>query len=104
MLDRWDCAIGNVRIDLDLRRRRNGNFDVGDAGNVNIVRNVDIVGNISDVGNVDNLRDAGNVGIVGNVWFRLEQRCFIVDANVNGTHNAGRRRSDWTSFGIYRDR
>jgi hypothetical protein len=38
------------------------------------------------------------------VWFRLEQHCLIVDANVNVTHNAGRRRSDWTSVGIYRDR
>jgi hypothetical protein len=106
MLDPWDCAIGNVRIDLDLRRRRNGNgnFDGGNAGNVNIVRNVDIIRNVSDVGAVDNVRHAGNLGIVGNVWFRLEQRCLIVDANVNVTHNTGRRRSDRTSVGIDRDR
>jgi len=100
MLDHWDCAIGNVRIDLDLRRRRNGNgnFDGGSA------RNVNIVGNVSHIRAVDNVRHAGNLGIVGNVRFRHEQYCFIVDANVNVTHNAGRRRSDRTSVGIYRDR
>jgi hypothetical protein len=86
MLDLGDCALRNVRIDRDLRRRRNDNGN-RDGGNV---------------GNVDNLRDAGNVGIVGNVRFRLEQHCFIVGANVNVAHNAGRRCSNGNSVGIYR--
>ena len=109
MFDRGDCALGNVRFDRDLRRRRDGdgNRDAGDGGNVgngNIVRNVNVVGNIGDIWNVDNLGNDGNVGIVGNVRFRLEQHCFIVDANLNVAHNAGRRRSNRTSVGIYRDR
>jgi len=104
MFDRGDCALGNVRIDRDLRRRRDGdgNRDAGDVGNGNIVRNVDVVGNISDIGNVDNLRNDGNVGIVGNVRFRFEQHCFIVNANV--AHNSGRRCSNGNSVGIFRDR
>jgi hypothetical protein len=94
MLDPGDYALGNVRIDLDLRRRRNdnGNRDAGDIGNVNIVRDV------------DNLRDAGNLGIVGNVRFRLEQYCFIVGANVDVTHNVGWHCSNGNPAGIYRDR
>ena len=97
MLDRWDCALGNVRIDSDLRRRRNdnGSRDVG---------NVDVVGNISDVGNVDKFRDTGDVGIVGNVRFRLEQHCIIVDAKLNVAHNSGRGCSNGNSVGIFRDR
>ena len=89
MFDPGDCALGNVRIDRDLRRRRNdnGNNDAGDDG---IVRNVDYP------------RDAGNVRIVGNVRFRLEQHCFILNANV--AHNSGRRCSNGNSVGIYRDR
>ncbi len=101
MLDHWDFAIRNVRIDRNLRRRRNdnGNRDAGDDGDVG---NVDVVWNISDIGNYDNLRDDGHVGIVGNVRFRLEQHCFIVSANV--AYNAGRRCSNRNSVGIYRDR
>jgi len=104
MFDPGDCALGNVRIDRYLRRRRNdsGNRNGGNVGNGNIVRNVAVVGNISDIGNVDNLRNDGNVGIVGNVRFRLEQHGFIVNANV--THNSGRRSSNGNSVGIYRDR
>jgi hypothetical protein len=106
MFDLGNCALGHVRIDRHLRRRRNddGNRDASNVGDVNIVRNVNVVGNIGDIRNVDNLRDAGNVGIVGNVRFRLEQHCFIVDANLNVAHNTGRRRSNRTSVGIYRDR
>jgi hypothetical protein len=101
MFDPGDCALGNVRIDRDLRRRRDGdgNRDAGDGGNVG---NVNVVGNISDIGNVDNLRNDGNVGIVGNVRFRFEQHCFIVNANV--AHNSGRRCSNRNSVGIHRDR
>jgi hypothetical protein len=99
MLHHRNFAIGNVRIDRYLRWRGdgNGNHDTCDGGNV-------VIGNITDIGNVDNLRDAGNLGTVGNVRFRLEQRCFIVDANVNVTHDAGRRCSNGTPIGIYRDR
>ena len=106
MFDRGDCALRNVRIDRDLRRRRNdnGNLDGGNARDVNIVRNVDVVGNISDIGNVDHVRNAGNLGIVGNVRFRLKQHCFIIDANVNVAHCSGRRCSNGNSIGIYRDR
>jgi hypothetical protein len=94
MLDRRGLAIGNVRIDRNLRRRRNDNGN-RDRGNV---------GNISDIGNFDNLRDDGHFGIVGHVRFRLERHCFIVGANLNDVDNAGRRCSNRNSVGIYRDR
>jgi hypothetical protein len=107
MLDLGNFAVGNVRIDRDLRRRRNGRRsrdarhrgNVGHHGNIG---NVDVVGNVSDIGNVDNLRNAGNDGVVGNVRFRLKY-CFIVDPNVNVAHNAGRRRSNRDSVGFYGD-
>jgi hypothetical protein len=109
MLDPGDCAFGNVRIDRDLRRRRNdnGNRSTGDggvhgnAGNVN-VRNVDVIRNIRDLRNVDNLRDDGNIRVVGNVRLRFGQHGFIVDANV--AHYSGRGCSNGNSAGIYRDR
>jgi hypothetical protein len=110
MLDRGDCAFRNVRIDRDLRRRRNDNGkrntgdrgDHGSAGNVIIVRNVDLVRNIRDLRNIDDLRDDGNVGLVGDVRLRLGQHGFIVDANF--AHNSGRGCSSGNSAGIYRDR
>jgi hypothetical protein len=104
MFDLGECPLGNVRIDRDLRRRRNdgGNRGGSNVGDVNIGRNVDVVGNIGDIGNVDNLGDDGNVRIVGNVRFRLEQHGFIVGANI--AHNAGRRCSNGTSVGICRGR
>ena len=106
MFDRGDVAIGNVRIDRQLRRRRNGtrsrgtchrgnNGPHGDTGNINIV------GNDSSVGNVDNV--TGHLGNVGNVRLRLEQHCFIVDADVNGADRAGRCRSNRNSVGFLRD-
>jgi hypothetical protein len=106
MFDRGDRALGDVRINRYLRRRRNfnGNRNAGDSGDLNIVRNVDVVGNIGDIRNVDNLRDDGNFGIVGNVRLRLRQHGFIVDANVNGANNPGWRCSHGNSDGIYRDR
>jgi hypothetical protein len=75
MFDRGDVAIGNVRTDRQLRRRRNGarnratchrgnNGPHGDSGNINIV------GNVSSVGSVDNV--TGHVGNVGKVRLRLE--------------------------------
>jgi hypothetical protein len=108
MFDRWDFAIGNVRIHRDLRRRRNGyrRHDVCHRGNGGLhgnVRDVNVVGNIGNIGNVDDLRNAGHVGIVGNMRLRLKQHCFIVDSNVNVAHNAGWRRSNRNSVGIYRD-
>jgi hypothetical protein len=104
MLDPWDCAFGNVRIDRDLRRRRygNGNRNTGDGGDHGYVGNVNIVRNIRDLWNVDNLRDDGNVGVVRNVRLRLGQHGFIVDANV--AHNRGRGCANGNSAGIYRDR
>jgi hypothetical protein len=104
MLDRGDRAFRNVRIDRDLRRRRNDNgkrntgdrWDHGSAGNVIIVRNIDLVRNIRD------LRDDGNVGLIGDVRLRLGQHGFIVNANF--AHNSGRGCSSGNSAGIYRDR
>ena len=109
MLDPGDFAIGNVRIDRDLRRRRNGSRNRsaryrGNAGNVDLHGNVDIIGNVSDIGNVDNLRDAGNLGLVGNVRLRLKQHCLFIDSYVNVADDAGWRRSNRNSVGIYRDR
>jgi len=94
MLDHWDFAIGNVRIDVNLRRRRNdnGNRDGRNGRNVDVVRNF------------DNLRNDGYGGIIRNVRLRLEQHCFIVGANVDDAHNVGRRRSNGNSLGVYRDR
>jgi hypothetical protein len=108
MLDLGDRAIIYVRIHRELRWRGRGNGNHGaghrgDVGNVDLVRNVDLIRNFSDIGNVDHLRHAGNLGHVGNVWFRLKQHCFIVDADVNLTHDPGRRRSNRNSVGIYRD-
>ena len=107
MFERGDVAIGNVRIDRQLRRRRNdsgsggachrgNNGSHGDAGNINIVANVNCAG-------IDVLGNAGHVGNVGNVRLRLEQHCFIVDADVNGADRAGRWRSNRNSVGFLRD-
>jgi hypothetical protein len=123
MFDRGDVAVGNVRIDRQLRWRRNGarnrgachcgndghhgdashrgnNGSHGGAGNINIIRN-----DGSD-GNVDIPWNAEHVGNVRNVRLRLKQHCFIVDSNVNVdvAHHAGRRCSNGTSVGIIRDR
>ncbi len=108
MFDCGDFAIGNVRIDRDLRRRRNSSRsrDARHRGNVRRhgnVGNVNVVGNLGDIGNADNFRNAGNVGTVGNVRLRLKQYRFIVDSNVNVAHNTRWRRSNRTSVGIYRD-
>ena len=108
MFDLGDFVVGNVRIKRELRRWRNGSRsrdarhrgNVGHHGNVD---NVNVVGNIVIVRNVDDLRNAGHDGVVGNVRLRLEQYCFIVDSNVNVAHNAGWRRSNRNSVGIYRD-
>jgi hypothetical protein len=96
LLDLGNFAVGNVRIDRDLRRRRNGSRsrDARHRGNVG---NINVVGNIGDIGN------AGNDGVVGNVRLRLKQCCVIVDSNINVAHNAGRRRSNRNSVGFYRD-
>jgi len=81
----------------EWRRWIRGAGHRGDVGNVNVV------GNVSDIGNVDNFGTTGNVGIVGNVRLRFKQHCFIVDPNVNVAHNAGRRRANRNSAGIFRD-
>ena len=106
MFDRGDLAIGNVRIDRQLRRRRNdsgsggachrgNNGSHGDAGNINIVANV------SPVGSVDNI--SGHLGNVRNVRLRLKQRCCIFNSNINSAHRAGRLRSHRNSVGICRN-
>ena len=104
MFDRGDFAIGTVRIDRHLRRRRTaqrkhrrGVGHHGDAGNLDVVRN------LGDVGSVDNLRNAGHVGIVGNVRLRLEQHCGIVNSNDNvlAVHRDGQQRSNRGPFGIF---
>ncbi len=102
MLDLGDFAIGNVRIRRELRRRRNGrrSRDARHRGNVGRNGNV---GNVNVVGNIDNLGNVGHDGVVGNVRLRLKQCCFIVDSNVNVAHNAGRRRSNRNSVGIFRN-
>ena len=110
MFDRREFAVGNVRLDRDLRRRRNGgrnrgachrgnNGPHGDPGNINVV------GNVSYVGKFDILRNAGHVGNVGNVRLRLDQHSFIFDSNVdvNFAHHAGRRRSNRNPIGILRN-
>jgi hypothetical protein len=38
------------------------------------------------------------------VRFRLKQHCFVFDSNIHVADNAGRRRSNRTSVGIFRDR
>src|SRR6202158_1198361 len=123
MFDRGDVGVGNVRIDRQLRRRRNGtrnrgachcgndgqHGDVGchwdashrgDNGPHDDAGNINIVGNVNNVGNVDKLRNAGHVGNVGNVRLRLNQHCFILDSYVDVAHNAGRRRSHRNSVGF----
>jgi hypothetical protein len=103
MLDPRDFAIGNVRINRDLRRRRNGhgNHDVSDLANV---RNVHLVGTLGDIRTVDNLGHAGNVGHVGNVRLRLEQHCGVFDTIIDVADNARWRGSNGTPLGIHRDR
>jgi len=103
MLDPGDCPIGNVRIDDDLRRRRNGNGDAGDRGNVRRLgglRYVDLW-NLADIEHVNNLRDAGNLWHVGNVRLGLQQYYVFFDANL--ADHVRRRGSNWASLGIHRD-
>jgi hypothetical protein len=108
MLDLGNFAVGNVRIDRDLRRRRNGSRSRdarhGNVGNVNVVGNIVIVGNICDIGNVDDLRNVGNDRVVWNVRLRLKQCCLVVNPDLNIAHNAGRRRSNRNSVGFNGDR
>jgi hypothetical protein len=105
MFDRGDFAIGNVRIALDLRRRRNGNgnrnhdaLHRGGSGNIEFDRN------LGDVRRVHIVRDAGDIGINGNVRLRFEQHCCVVEPNVNVTCHDERQRTRRNSDGILRDR
>jgi hypothetical protein len=109
MFDHRDRANVHVRIDRDLRRRRNDDGDRGARYRGNVGHDGDIkhdgnIGNVDINGNLVLVRDTGNLGHDWNVRFRLEQHCFIVDANIHGADSAGRRRSNRTSVGIYRDR
>ena len=99
MFDRGDVAIGNVRIDRQLRRRRNGS---GNRGACHRGNDGNIIANVICAG-IDVLGNAGHVGNVGNVRLRLEQHCFIVDADVNGADRAGRWRPNRNSVGFLRD-
>jgi hypothetical protein len=106
MLDLGECPIGNVRIDRDLRRRRddNGNGGAGDRANVGChggPRHVD-VGNVDNIEYL-NLRGAGNLRSVGNVRLGLQQHYVFFDANLDIPGNARRRGSNRTSVGIHRD-
>jgi hypothetical protein len=103
MRDTRDFAIGNVRIDGNLRRRWSvdGNYGARDGGDI---RNVDVIGDVSGIRNVDVPRDAGNFGHVGNVRLRVEQHCGVFDTNINVADNARRRGSNRTPLGIDRDR
>jgi hypothetical protein len=101
MLDAWDFAIGDVRIDRDLRWRRSDSR-IGSARNSSHVGQRGYFRNVYVVGNIGDLRNAGNVGIVGNVWLRLDQHRFLVDGDV--ADNSGRQRSNGNSAGIHRDR
>jgi hypothetical protein len=113
MFDRGNIVIGNVRIDCDLRRRRNGIRKCGAChrrkfGHHRKFGNINLVGNLGDVGNADIVRNAGHVGNLGNVRLRLKQHCFIVHANIvhanlNVANRARRRRSNRNSVGIFRD-
>ena len=103
MLDVGDFANGNVRIALDLRRRRNGNGDRNDdARDRGDVRrgNIEFDGNLGDVRSVNILRNDGNVRIERNVRLRFEQHCCIVQPNVNIIHH-DERPSSWNSIGFY---
>ena len=102
MFDRGDVTIGNVRIDRQLRRRRNGSGSRGACHRGNHVGSVNIVANVN-CGGIDVLGNAGHVGNVGNVRLRLKQHCFIVHADVNGADRAGRWRSNRNSVGFLRD-
>jgi len=107
MLDLGDCAIGNVRIDRHLRRRRNGNGngDAGDRGNVRrdgVLRYVH-AGNVDNIEHVDNLRDAANLRPVGNVRLGLQQCYLFFDANLDVADHGWRRGSNWASVGIHRN-
>ena len=101
MLNAWDFAIGDVRVDLDLRWRRiDGRIgsarDSSHAGQRGDFRNVCVIGNIG------HLRNAGNVGFVGNVRLRLDRHGFIVDVDL--ADSSGRQPSNRNSAGIDRDR
>jgi hypothetical protein len=114
MSDGGDSALGNVRINRELRRRRHvgrnrgarhrGQFRRhGNVGHYDGVGDINVVNNFGDVRNAGNLgivRSAGHVGNVGNVRLRLKQRCCIVQSNVNDAHHSGRRRSNRNSVRI----
>ena len=73
------------------------------VGSVN-VGDIELVEYPGYLGSVDNLGVAGYGGNVGNVRFRLKQRDFVVDPNLNGAHHFWRRRSNRYSVGIDRGR
>jgi hypothetical protein len=110
MFNRGDVVIGNVWIDRQLRRRRNGsrNRDAchrGNDGPHDDAGNINIVANVSSDRNVSILGKAGHFGNVRNVRLRLKQHCFIVgsNGNVNVAHHAGRRPSNRNSVGLHGD-
>jgi len=76
MFDGGHFALGIVRIDRHVRRRRNDSWSLsacrpGGPGHDTNPRSINFVGNVDVVGNVDILRNAGHVGNVGNVRLRL---------------------------------
>jgi hypothetical protein len=106
MLDLGECPIGNVRIDRDLRRRRddNGNGGACDRGNVGRHGRHWYV----DVGNANNieyikLRGARDLRSFRNVRLGLQQHCVFFDANLDVADSARRRSSNRTSVRLHRD-
>jgi hypothetical protein len=91
MLDTWDFTFGNVRIDIELRRWRNGRWQRGASHR-------------GDIGYVGHARDGADRGRVWNVRRRLKQRRFVVHSDGNIAHDAGRWRSYRHSAGVYRNR
>lgn len=89
MLDTWDFTFGNVRIDIELRRWRNG-------------RRQRRAGHRGDIGNVGYVNGASS-GRVWNVRRRLKQHGFVLYPDINA-NNGRRRRSYWHSVGVYRNR
>ena len=109
MLDLRDFAIWDVRLERNLRRRRNRSWDsssryCGIAGNVDLFGNDDIIGDVSDVGNVNNLRHAANFGHVGNVRLGFKRHRLFFESDLNVTDRARWRRSNRNPVGVYRDR
>ena len=111
MLDIGDCASGNVRIALQLRRGwRNAKWSYTSRDRVhgadgNIRHNGSIRndgGNLRDLGIVDEFRNGDYGGIVGNVRLGLKHRYLIVESDFNVIRDD--KHSSGNTAGFHRDR